>query len=168
MTQRNPYRIIVDDATLSVVKAAINVLNSRLIPLLRTLSLPDRRDLPKLGERTIEFVRKAFIGSTRYPDFVPLSLDGPGFKNCYEALMALQGLERELAPLNYALGDTLRLVGSEAYQGALLFFHTVKVAKRLNVEASAALYDELVLSLPGCGGPAVPPLPAQDDPRLTL
>jgi len=149
MAQPNNISVVLDDATLTEVRAAIGVLKARLLPVLKTLSVQDRKELPKLGDRTAEFVRKAYDYTGIHPDLVPGYLDRTAFKTDLDALALLQNLERELAPLNDALGDSVLLAGSEAYQAALLFYNNVKTAKKVNVGASASVFDDLSARFPG-------------------
>ena len=149
MAQPNTISVVLDDQTLAEVKQAIGVLRTKLVPLLKTLSLQDRKELPKLGDRTVEFVRKSYEYTGIHPDLVPAFVDREAFKVDLDALSALQSLERELAPVNAALEDSIVLAGSEAYQAALLFYGNVKTAKRLNIGASASVYDDLSVRFPG-------------------
>jgi len=149
MAQPNNISVVLDDATWTEVKAAIGVLRTKLVPALKTLSDQDRRELPKLGDKTTEFVRKAFEYTGIHPDLVPNFVDRAAFKTDLDALIALQNLERELAPVNDALADSSLMAGSEAYQAALLFYNNVKIAKKANLGSSATVYDDLSSRFPG-------------------
>lgn len=142
-----------DDTTLAEVKVAIRVLRTKLVPVLKTLGDQDRRELPRLGDKTAEFVRKAFEYSGLHPDLVPGYLDRSAFETDLGALARLRTLERELAPVSLALEDSILLAGSEAYQAALLFYNHVKLAKRANQGASAVVYDDLASRFPGNSAP---------------
>ena len=76
MARPNSAGVVLDDATLTEIKAAVGVLRTKLVPLLETLSAKDRHQLPKLGDRTSEF------------------------KTDLDALASLQALERELTLAN--------------------------------------------------------------------
>jgi len=149
MAQPNNISVVLDDVTLTEVKAAIGVLRTKLVPVLKTLPDQDRKELPRLGDKTTEFVRKSFEYSGIHPDLVPGYVDRPAFKTDLDALAVLQNLERELAPVNLALSDSALLAGSEAYQAALLFYNNVKVAKKANQGAAASVYDDLSARFPG-------------------
>jgi len=149
MAQPNNISVVLDDATLTEVKAAIGVLRTKLVPALKTLSDQDRRELPKLGDKTTEFVRKAYDYTSIHPDLVPGYLDRAAFKTDLDALGLLQSLERELAPVNNAVADSGLLAGSEAYQAALLFYNNVKVAKKVNLGSAATVYEDLSTRFPG-------------------
>jgi hypothetical protein len=149
MAQPNTISVVLDDAQLTEVRQAIGVLRTKLVPLLKTLSPQDRKELPKLGDKTTEFVRKAYDYTGVHPDLVPGFLDREAFRIDLEALATLQNLERELTPVNDALADSIVLSGSEAYQAALLFYNNVKTAKKVNIGSSATVYDDLVARFPG-------------------
>ena len=149
MSQPNQISVVLDDATLTEVKAAIGVLRTKLVPLLKTLTVQDRRELPKLGDKTTAFVQKSFDYTAVHPDLVPGYLDCDAFRIDLEALKVLQSLERELAPVNDALADSVMLAGSEAYQAALVFYNNVKTAKKVNIGSAASVYDDLSDRFPG-------------------
>lgn len=156
MAQPNAISVVLDDATLTEVKAAIGVLRTKLVPLLKILPAKDRLELPKLGDRTAEFVRKAYEYTGIHPDLVPGYLDRAEFKTDLDALASLQSLERELTPVNDALSDSILLAGSEAYQAALLFYNNVKTAKKVNTGSSASVYDDLAARFPGATAKKAP------------
>ena len=149
MPQPNSISVVLDDATLAEVRAAIGVLRTKFVPLLKTLTAQDRQELPKLGDRTTEFVRKSYEYTGVHPDLTPSYLDRAAFKTDLDALGMLQNLQRELAPVNNALADSILLSGSEAYQAALLFYNNVKTAKKVNIGSAAAVYDDLSSRFPG-------------------
>lgn len=149
MAQPNQIHVVLDDATLTEVQKAIGVLRAKLVPVLKTLSTQDRKELPKLGDKTTEFVRKSYDYTGIHPDLVPGFLDRAAFKIDLDALVALQNLERELAPVTEALSDSILLAGSEAYQAALLFYGNVKAAKKINIGSAASVYDDLAARFPG-------------------
>jgi len=149
MAQPNNISVVLDDATLTEIRAAFAVLTKKLLPILKTLGEQDRKELPKIGERTMPFVEKSFEYVGRYADLVPAYLDVEAFRVDLQALKLLQTLERELAPIMDALADSIILVGSEAYQAALLFYNNLKLAIKINLGASATVYNDLSARFPG-------------------
>lgn len=149
MAQPNSINVVLDDASLAEVRQAIGVLKTKLVPLLKTLSVQDRRELPKLGDKTMAFVQKSYEYTGVHPDLVPGYLDREAFRVDLAALQTLQGLERELAPVTEALADSIMLAGSEAYQASLLFYNNVKVAKKVNLGSAASVYEDLSARFPG-------------------
>lgn len=156
MAQPNTINVVLDDASLTEVRQAIAVLRTKLLPVLKSLTVQDRKELPKLGDKSTAFVQKAYEYTGIHPDLVPGYLDRQAFRVDLECLQQLQSLERELAPVNEALSDSILLAGSEAYQAALLFYGNVKGAKKVNLGASASVYDDLSTRFPGSAAKKVP------------
>ncbi len=57
------------------ITAAILLLKKKLLPYLVTLSAADRRELPKMGDKTVSFVQKSQEYCKQNPDLVPPFLD---------------------------------------------------------------------------------------------
>jgi hypothetical protein len=51
--------------------------------------------------------------------------------------------------LEQVLGDTELVAGSEAYQAALVFYHSAKTAATQDVPGGKVVYDELKTRFPG-------------------
>lgn len=149
MAQPNTISVVLDDASMVEIRAAIGVLKTKLAPHLKTLSVQDRKELPRLGDKTLAFVQKAKDYSGLHADLVPGYLDREAFDIDLEAFNRLRNLERDLTPVTEALADSIALSGSEAYQAALVFYNNVKAARKVNVGASAAVYDDLSSRFPG-------------------
>jgi len=156
MAQPNTINVVLDDTSLAEVRQAIGVLKAKLLPVLKSLSVQDRKELPKLGDRSMVFVQKAYEYTGIHPDLVPGYLDRQAFRVDLECLQQLQSLDRELAPVVDALADSIVLAGSEAYQAALLFYGNLKGAKKVNVGASASVYDDLAARFPGTAAKKAP------------
>jgi len=89
MAQPNNISVVLDDQTLAEVKQAIGVLRTKLVPVLTNLTAQDRQEIPKLGDRTTEFVRKSYEYSGIHPDLTPSFLDRGEFKIDLDALASL-------------------------------------------------------------------------------
>ena len=61
----------------------------------------------------------------------------------------LRELSMGLNPLNEALTDSLTLSGSEAYQGALLFYGNVRAVAKAKTPGAEAIYNDLASRFPG-------------------
>ena len=149
MSQSNSIAVSIPDADLAEIRLAIGVLRSKLAPHLKSLTPQDRHELPKMGDRTIGFVQKAYEYGTRHVDLAPAYLDFKALETDVKAVELLRELSMSLDPLNDALGDSLTLAGSEAYQGALLFYGNVKAAAKAKTPGAAAIYDDLSSRFPG-------------------
>ncbi len=154
MAQSDNIAIVFDEAELKAVRDAISVLNRILLPKLKTLSSDDRHELPKMGDKSVAFVTKSFEYGGKHADLRPPYLDMQAFAIDVEAVRILRDLEQLLTPVMAALGDSLLLSGSEAYQAALVFYNAVKNAVKLRLPGAQAIYDDLSARFPGFAGAA--------------
>jgi hypothetical protein len=149
MSQTNSIAVSIPEADLAEIRGAITLLRTKLAPHLKSLTPQDRQELPKMGDRTIGFVQKAFEYGTRHGELAPGFLDFEALEIDVKAVELLRELSMGLDPLNQALTDSLTLSGSEAYQGALLFYGNVKAAAKAKAPEAQAIYDDLSSRFPG-------------------
>ena len=149
MAQSDTIAIVFDEADLRAIRDAVGVLNAKLLPRLKVLSAQDRKELPKMGDRSVAFVQKAIEYSKRHDGLRPAWLDLDAFAVDVEAVKTLRDIEQSLAPVTDALSDSLMLAGSEAYQAALVFYGNVKNAVKLKVPAAQSVFDDLSARFPG-------------------
>ena len=142
MSQANQIEVRIPETDVIAIKAAIETLRSTLLPHLKTLATKDRRKLLKMGDKTVAFVQKSFEYGKQYKNLVPGFLEMKAFEADIAAITQMQEMSRALAPLCEALDDSLMLSGSEAFQGALMFYQNVKgAAKAKDPDAKLILAD---------------------------
>src|SRR6478609_4708037 len=61
-------------ADIDAVKAAIATINTKL-PFLITLDPTERRDIYKLGAKSVDFVQDANVAVTNFPNMLPATFD---------------------------------------------------------------------------------------------
>ena len=149
MAQSDSIAIVFDEAELKKIQDAVDVLNALLLPKLKILSAQDRRELPKMGDKSVGFVQKSFDYGQIHEALRPPYLDLAAFAIDLNALKILQLIDRKLTPLMEALHDSQALAGSEAYQAALLFYNSVKNAVKLKIPGAQSVYDDLAARFPG-------------------
>jgi len=149
MAQANVLSVEFSAAELQSIQSAISVLQSTLLPKLKTLSAQDKQQLPKMGDKSVAFVQKAYEYGQLHPTLNPAWLDTEAFRVDLEALKTLQALDRSLTPVVAALSDSQDLAGSEAYQAALLFYANVKGAAKLSLAGAQQVADDLAARFPG-------------------
>lgn len=75
MAQQDLISVNIPEADLMDIKSAVNTLQAKLLPHLKTLSTQERIELPKMGDKTVAFVRKAYEYGRQNKDLVPSFLD---------------------------------------------------------------------------------------------
>ena len=118
------------------------------MPALRSLSPEDRRDLPKMGDKTVAFVTKACEHCETSPELAPQFLDLSEFKSDVAAVESLRKLHAPLVQITDSLSDTMLMAGSDAYAAALMFYGSVKSAKKSNVAKAGTIFDDLSSRFP--------------------
>jgi hypothetical protein len=154
MSQQNQIAVSIPTADLAEIHGAIDTLRTKLLPHLKTLSAQDRQELPKMGDKTVAFVQKAYEYGAKNKELVPSFLDFEAMAMDVNAVNSLRELSQDLVPITDAVNDSLILSGSEAYQGALVFYHNVKTAAKAKALNAGTIYNDLSTRFPGGPGKA--------------
>jgi hypothetical protein len=109
--------------------------------------------MPKMGEKTIGFVEKAYDFARQNPALVPPYLDVDAFGIDFGDAHGLWTLLNTIQQLEESVDDTEMVAGSEAYQAALVFYKSVKVAAAQDIPGAKAIYEELKTRFPQRRGP---------------
>ena len=114
-----------------------------LAPYLIALNPNERRDLPKMAEKTVSFVRKTLDYAESNPEFAPKYLNVPALQIDVKAVEDLTSVEQPAQSTAVQLNDTIMLAGSEAYVAALIYYNSVKEASRRNIPGAKTIFDDL-------------------------
>jgi hypothetical protein len=139
----NRISIEIPQADIDAVNAAVQVLMTKLQPFLVALEVGDKQSLAKMKDKSLPFMEKSLQYVNSNPEFVPAFLETNEMKKDYVAFTTLNNILRPLMQIVSNLEDTSVLCGSEAYQAALAFYNSVKLAKKLNVLGADAIYQDL-------------------------
>ncbi len=149
MAQPNLVSLNITEADLTEIKAAINVLTTKLLPHLKTLSPEDRMELPKMGNKTISFVQKTIEHCEENPELVPNFMDVAELTTDFQSVEALRVMYQPLLRVTEGLSDTIILAGSEAFSGALMFYNSIKNAMKSKIQKAEGIYKDLSARFPG-------------------
>ena len=92
------------------------------------LSIQERRELPKMGDKSRAFVSRALDVATQNPDFLPRSFDLAEMRRDVELFEAMHPVMLAVKQLNELVEDTYMAVGSEAYSAALSVYTYAKAS----------------------------------------
>ena len=148
MTQQNLISFSLSQEDLSEIRNAIATLNGKLLPVLKNIKAEDKNELPRMGDKTIAFVEKALEHCSSNPELMPPFLDIGEFKSDGEAVGTLRSLHGPLSQITESLSDSMTLAGSDAYSAALMFYSSVKYARKSNVAKAGTIYDDLSTRFP--------------------
>ena len=118
-------------------------LQSKLQDRLIALQPSERREVPKMSDKTLPFVEKVVDYANSRPEFVPFYLSVEELNIDFKAVNDLKQILREAEQLCQSLNDTITLSGSEAYTAALAYYNSVKQAAKSNVPNAQPVYEDL-------------------------
>ncbi len=149
MSQKNLVSFDISEADLAEIKSCVTTLQTKLLPLLKTLSPEERQEMPKMGDKTVSFVQKTLEYCNQNPDLVPPFISTDELAVDVAAVETIRSIYQPLLQITESLSDTMTLSGSEAYSTALMFYSAVKNAMRSNIQKAGTIYNDLANRFPG-------------------
>ncbi|MCF8335403.1 MAG: hypothetical protein K9H65_02260 [Bacteroidales bacterium] len=149
MATSNLLSLNIPDQDLNEIEGAINTLESRLMPHLKNLSPEERRNILKLGDKSVAFVERARDWVKEYPQLKPPYGDLEELDKDLKAMKLVNRLLRSIEPIFNGLEDTLLLAGSEAYAEGLAYYSYFKAAAKAKVDNAEEAYHDLKRWFPG-------------------
>ena len=128
---------------MQAIQDAVKTLQGKLLPHLVDLGPMERRALPKMGSKTVDFVSKTLSYASSNPEFKPAFVDVDEFTRDLSAVGVLRSLQQPLAQLADMVDDSLVLSGSEAYAAALACYQAIKAAAKMNMPGAATIANDL-------------------------
>jgi hypothetical protein len=157
LKEKLPSALTSDD--LRKVLDAIAIVNATITPHLISLNPTERKDLPKIHNGIMPFLKKAMTYAETNPTFLPLYIDASALKADLDAIDKLSEVLKSIEKLYINLADTVILSGSEAYVASLAFYTSVKHAAKMNVPRAKAISDDLSIHFCNPGKPAANGIP---------
>ncbi len=145
----NRISLDIPEADLQAVRDALQVLQDKLLPHLLAPVPDERRELPKMGDKTVAFVRKAVEYARADASLRPSYLDVEEMEGDLQAVDILASMQRPLGQLLAGLDDSVLAAGSEVYSGALAYYQAVKGAARARVQGAETIANDLRKRFPG-------------------
>jgi hypothetical protein len=96
------------------------------LPFMIEMSSKAKQTIPKMGDKTQVFVKKALKIATEHEDYLPRSFSIEEMQRDVDLFDALYPIAMELNQLQAELDDTLAAVGSDAYTAALQVYRHAK------------------------------------------
>lgn len=127
---------------------AVNTLVNILEPKLKTLLPEERRELPKMGDKTVAFVEKALEFGQEYPQYMPAFIEVPEALIDFEAVKTMRNYFTQLERITNQLDDSMVLAGSEAYGSALSIYKVMKNAAAMGQPGAEEAVQELANRFP--------------------
>ncbi|MDR2632331.1 MAG: hypothetical protein LBC51_01735 [Treponema sp.] len=145
----NKHSQAIPSTVLTQAQTKVDEAKTLLAPYLLALTPAERQGMPKMGEKTIGFVEKAYDFARQNPNLVPPYLEVDAFGVDFSDAHGLWTLLNSVQQLEEGVSDTEMTAGSEAYQAALVFYKSVKMAAAQDIPGAKAVYEELKTRFPG-------------------
>jgi hypothetical protein len=149
--KENQHLQAIPSTVLTQAQTKLDEARALLAPYMLALTPAERRELPKMGEKTIAFVEKAYDFARQNPNLVPPYLEVDAFGIDFSDAHGLWTLLNTVQQFEQSIDDTEMIAGSEAYQAALVFYKSVKMAAAQDVPGAKAVYEELKTRFPRTG-----------------
>lgn len=131
------------DKEVATLQGHFKAISDLLKPHVVALTNEERRQMPKMSDRSVPFVEKALQYAQKYPELVPPFINMSEMSIDVRAVETLNDLHQDAHRICGTLDDTRMLSGSEAYVAALAFYNSVKVGTKMNVPAARQIYEDL-------------------------
>lgn len=148
MSQQNLVSFGLPENDLVEINAAIATLRTKLLPALKTIKPEEKSELSKMGDKTVAFVQKALEHCAANPELAPQFLDMAEFRADVITVESLRAIYAPLLQITDSLSDTMTLAGSDAYAAALIFYNSVRNARKSNIAKAGTIYDDLATRFP--------------------
>jgi hypothetical protein len=148
MSNDNRVSAVLAAQDVTDVLALITAIRTKL-PFLLTLSPQERRELPKMGDKSIGFDDKCRTYMVSNPEFVPGFVDMAEVDKDRELRTQMMRLFADLITLTDNVDDTIRVVSSEAWMADLAYYQSVREAARRGRPAAQTIYEDLRQRFPG-------------------
>ena len=139
----NRVSISLSPSDIEAINWAIAILAAKLQPLLIALDVEDKKNLVKLGERSVSFVELCLLYAESDGDFLPDFVDAAEMKQNFSAFKLLGEFLRPLRQIIEHLDDTTTFCGSEAMTASLAYYNSVRHAVGINAPNASVVYADL-------------------------
>jgi hypothetical protein len=133
-----------------------------LLPFLLNLTVQERKELFKLGDKGLGFDEKCKTYMANNATLVPSYVTVAEVEKDRVLRTAMLDILRELASLQEAVDDTVLTLGSEILMADLSFYQSVRQAAKRGVAGIDVIFNDLQERFPGtrkATTPTPPPTP---------
>ena len=139
------------DQDIAELRALVTAARSKL-PFLIGLSTQERKELAKLGEKTVGFDEKIQAYMLTNPEFQPGFVDRAEVHKDRLLRTRFMSFLAEFMTLAEHMDDTMTILGSEILMADLAYYQSVREAAKRGLPGAQQIYDDLRPRFPGGGG----------------
>lgn len=132
----------------AAVLAAIQTIKTKM-PFILGLSAEARKEMARLGDKTVGFDVNCQAGMASMPELIPGFVDQPELAKDRALWAPVGEVLGELEQLTDSVRDTFDVIGSEVYDADRAFYNNVREAAKRGMPGAQTLYDTLKVRFPG-------------------
>lgn len=140
---KNEYSKVIPQEVLDKVNAKLLECYNELKPFCVELTNDERVELPKLGVRNTGKVSSITNEMAVAPEYAPIMFDMTEVTKDFNVVSVLSPIATQVANIDMLVNDTLILAGSEAFQGCMEYYNSVKYFAAKGDPKAAAIYERL-------------------------
>ena len=144
------------DQDIAELRALVTAARSKL-PFLIGLTTQERKELAKLGEKTVGFDEKIQAYMLTNPEFQPGFVDPAEVRKDRLLRTRFMSFFPDFMTLAEHMEDTMTILGNEILMADLAYYQSVREAARRGVPGAQQIYDDLRTRFPGGGARAAAP-----------
>jgi hypothetical protein len=139
----NRVKAAIPAATLAEVEQKLSEIEVLLATHLETLTIDERKSLPKMGDKSVNFVTKSAEYTSTLAAELPPYIQGADLRIDAAVYAGLLPIFQRLDSLRQQVEDTRMLAGHEGYAEALAVYGALKAAAGQSRPGAQAAVDEL-------------------------
>jgi len=128
--------------------AAIDALQAEL-PFLLTLTPQERREMAKMGDKSVAFDEKCVSYMESHPQFLPAFINAEALRVDRTLRSQLLRVIAKFSPINTAMEDTVTALGADAWGADLAYYQTVREGAKRGQQGAQDILDDLGQRFPG-------------------
>ncbi len=148
MMSKNQISVEIPQDIVTQVNSKFQEIKDLLAPYMGTMTVEERKTLPKMSDKSVAFVNKVVEYTEANPKFIPPMMDAQECKKDYIANQTLLPLHAVSQQVGEMMKDTIMLTGHEAYVQALYYYGSVKLAARAGDAEAKTIAEDLSKRFP--------------------
>lgn len=147
----NRISTAIPQEVIAQVKDQLNNIKTLLQPYLQSLTTEQRRDLPKMSNKSLSFVSKVNDYCHNNAEFCPSYFSREELEKDFAVAAALGPVHDLCEQICMNMDDTIMLAGSEAYTASLIYYGSVQMAAKTGQANAKPIYEDLHERFAGMG-----------------
>lgn len=147
----NLISVSIPNDVVAQVTDHLNQIKTLLQPYLVSLTTEQRRELPKMSNKSLSFVSKVNDYCCTNPEFCPSYFSSEELEKDFSTAAVLGPVHDLCEQLCSNIDDTVMLAGSEAYTTGLTYYGSVQMAAKIGQPNARSIYEDLHERFAGMG-----------------